>query len=232
MSKLQFDEKTHTYKVDGVKYASVTTVVKKWFQPFNAPVQAARYAAKHGKTAKHWMKEWQKTAVFGTRIHSFAEKFLKERVFPKTSDQRERRFQEHIGRFVEKEIWGGFEVVFIEHKTFSEKHHLAGTVDLVLRDTESNGLLLADWKTNKQIRQCNTWAAGFKELSHLDDCNYVHYSLQLNLYRALLNIEFPNSGYDTATMALLHLTELKGVNIYKVFPMETEVASILKELEC
>lgn len=50
-----------------------------------------------------------------------------------------------------------------------------------------NSLIIVDYKSNKEIK--------FKPykgqkmtgvLSHLDDCNYIHYSLQLNGYQYIL----------------------------------------------
>ena len=43
-----------------------------------------------------------------------------------------------------------------------------------------------DWKRSKQFRFDNRWQHGNGVLSHLDDCNIVHYSMQLNMYKYIL----------------------------------------------
>ena len=65
-------------------------------------------------------------------------------------------------------------------------------------------------------------------MSHLEDCNYVHYRVQLNMYRKLLLQE----GYydEIESMSLLYINQ-DGVTIYPVKEMEEEIDTIFDEME-
>ena len=44
-----------------------------------------------------------------------------------------------------------------------------------------------DWKTNKKLRMSNEYNKKLKGiLSHLDECEYTIYSLQLSIYREII----------------------------------------------
>jgi hypothetical protein len=62
--------------------------------------------------------------------------------------------------------------------------------------------LIYDWKRSKEIKAENRFQTGLGPLAHLPDCNYWHYSLQLNVYRWILETLY---GLDVAEMYLLIL---------------------------
>jgi hypothetical protein len=76
---------------------------------------------------------------------------------------------------------------FNEHVFFLENERIAGTADLPIARTRSIKTILDidDFKTNvrRGIEFTNKYGNYMKfPLSHLEDCNYNHYSLQLSLY--------------------------------------------------
>lgn len=75
---------------------------------------------------------------------------------------------------------------------------LAGQCDLLCQDAEGRFHVL-DWKRSKEIRRTNRYQKMLPPLEHLDDCNYWHYALQLNLYRFVLSTEY---GLDIAGLCL------------------------------
>jgi hypothetical protein len=64
---------------------------------------------------------------------------------------------------------------------------LAGSIDFVAQ-TPSGGLVLFDWKRSKNLCQqyTNRYRRMRECLGHLDDCKGIHYRLQLNLYKWVL----------------------------------------------
>ena len=87
--------------------------------------------------------------------------------------------------------------------------------------------MVADWKTNKSIYQSGFGGTGYRALSHLDDCNYIHYCLQLNVYRRLLDMMEPGEGYNESDMMIYHITA-GGVRPYLVPRMDAEANIVLK----
>lgn len=115
--------------------------------------------------------------------------------------------------------------IYPEHFMFSESHGICGQSDLVYR--YGNVVDIDDYKTNKELK---TRGYGWKYgdpammtgiMSHLEDCNYNHYSLQLSIYMKLIllknpmlkpgrmriyHVEFENEGYDQYEFPILKRT--------------------------
>ena len=70
---------------------------------------------------------------------------------------------------------------------FAEEEKLAGCIDFVAK-CSTREVILFDWKRTKQLRNkySNPWASMRHPLSHLADSAGVHYRLQLNLYKFIL----------------------------------------------
>lgn len=65
---------------------------------------------------------------------------------------------------------------------------IAGTIDVVFKDTISGNFILVDWKRSKCVKHESFQNEVCKyPLYHLYDCNFTKYALQLNLYRWILN---------------------------------------------
>jgi hypothetical protein len=75
------------------------------------------------------------------------------------------------------------------------EHKVVGTADLIaVKDNhappeETGGVLtlsIFDWKNSKEIKYANKYETGYEPCEKLDNCNFVHYSLQQSLYKHLL----------------------------------------------
>ena len=64
---------------------------------------------------------------------------------------------------------------------------VAGQIDCICEGAE--GLEIWDWKRAKQIKT-DCFRQMLSPLHHLPDSNYWHYSLQLNVYRYILESEY------------------------------------------
>ena len=69
----------------------------------------------------------------------------------------------------------------------SEEERLAGSIDFVAQAADGTFLII-DWKRPKKLQSkfSNDFQRMKSPLSHLDDCAGNHYSLQLNVYKYLL----------------------------------------------
>ena len=70
---------------------------------------------------------------------------------------------------------------------YGDDEQLAGSIDFVAQ-AEKGGVVLFDWKRSKNLQQKYTsrWSSMKQPLQHLDDCSGIHYRLQLNLCKFLL----------------------------------------------
>jgi len=73
---------------------------------------------------------------------------------------------------------------------YNHYYEVAGQMDKLIISTVFNDRYAKadDWKTNKEIKTINPVGNKMKfPLNHLDDCNYIHYALQINTYLWLLS---------------------------------------------
>ena len=89
-----------------------------------------------------------------------------------------------------------------EQLVYDESIGLAGSIDLVLMDDAGNTFIF-DWKRSKEIKLDNKFEKGFPPFQHYDNCNYSHYTLQLNFYRHILETKY-NAKVIFMMLVILH----------------------------
>ena len=72
---------------------------------------------------------------------------------------------------------------------FDEENKITGSIDMVFKDGDV--LDIYDWKRSKSIDKVknNNFLQSYS-LNHLPDSNYWHYSLQLNIYKNILERKY------------------------------------------
>lgn len=64
---------------------------------------------------------------------------------------------------------------------------LCGMIDKLFYSVKTKSIVIFDWKTNKKIEYSSKYGKHMKgKLRFLEDCNYEHYNVQLNLYKFIL----------------------------------------------
>lgn len=126
MDKIKFDKKKHKYYKADKEYVSVTTLLAEEF-PFNAKEIASRLVKQPGKynglKVADVLKDWQQSAVYGTKIHSAAENYLLHEKFPNNEE-----FVPIIEKF-SKLNWRG--KILSETLVHDDNYLIAGTVDIL-----------------------------------------------------------------------------------------------------
>ncbi len=72
-----------------------------------------------------------------------------------------------------------------EWRIYSEELGIAGTLDCLMTN-DAGEFLLIDWKRSKEIKTSNRFEKALPPISGYDNCNFIQYSLQLNLYKYIL----------------------------------------------
>lgn len=229
--KIVFDEPSHTYTVGDKVYVSATTHIHSLFPKFQSKKVAERYAAKNGRTTEDVLAEWDairdESCLFGTNVHLCGENTFLNKPVPTPRNEKEELYFEYIQQAV-SDLYTMFDLVETEKIIFSPEHELAGTVDIIMKNKKTGDIAILDWKTNKEIKFYDKYnSTGLKYLSHLDNCNFIHYSLQLNMYKKMLmlNNYFPGASYQ---LAIIHISET-GPKLYKIDDMDTELNQIFHE---
>lgn len=206
-----------------VGFISCTTLVSQFFSEFNALKIATKLTNSHPKykhrTPADLMSEWDDARDEGTFAHKEIEEYItkgKKPVMPKSKAGVE-WLNKHIDLSGE---------VYPELIVFSEELGIAGTVDLLVYNTRTDKYDIYDWKTNKSIDE-EAWGGkcGTKPPTYdLPDCNFYHYSLQLSLYKYLLE---NYHDVEIGDLTLLHLKK-NGVTPYDCEYLEDTVLDILE----
>lgn len=252
--RIQFEEESHTYTVDGscVGWVSCTTFVHKFFNVFNADEVIAKMMASpkwetndkyYGMTAEQIKKQWSDKATAsssaGTRMHldiehvynampaigSFTlENGLSGLVVDQWTpvDKPEwNYFCNYQKDYAEKK---GFIPFRTEWLVFDIDHRLSGSIDMVYKKPDGT-LAIYDWKRSEEIKTMNRYQSGLGPLSHLPDTNYWQYSMQLNIYRYILE---KNYGYTVSELAIVVLHPINSnYRVLKLNLMDDEVESML-----
>lgn len=112
-----------------------------------------------------------------------------------------------------------------EWLVFDEEHKVAGSIDMVYMKPDGT-LAIYDWKRTEGLKTENKFQSGFGPVNHLPDTNYWHYSLQLNVYRYILQKYY---GYVVSELALVVLhPENSSWQVARLNFMDEEVAGMME----
>ena len=235
-SDITFDEGPHVYYVKGdPNNTSVTTLVHKYFPKLNADLIISRMMSSKkwpnspyfGMTAEEIKDQWNQSGLDattrGTYLHKSIEAFYNNE--PVTDNDTPEyamflKFQED-----HKDLLEAFRT---EWEIYDEEHKLAGSIDMVFRNKDDGTYSIYDWKRTKEIKLRNPYGGkGLCPLQEFHDCNYVHYSLQLNIYKHILETRY---GITIRDMYLVCMHPLYENYIkYEVMDMSGLVTDLLEE---
>lgn len=230
---IRFDESTHTYSCSYEKfrldYTSVTTLIHKYAQPFDELQIATECSNKTGKSVDEYLAEWKKTrddaCIFGTRTHEVAEDCLLG-IPPrnKPNDAKEKAMFK-VAWDAATMVKSKMKIWAVEKIIFDTTLKIAGTADLITLDSKGDFWII-DWKTNAHLDESSRFGEKMlAPLSHLDDCNINHYSMQLATYEYMLrrNKYIPHNA--NVNRMIIHLSADKYTPI-KLASRDIEVRDV------
>ncbi|MBR5456993.1 MAG: PD-(D/E)XK nuclease family protein [Bacteroidaceae bacterium] len=242
--KLSFNEEEHRYSLDGVEFRSVSNVVGMFFREFDAEGISLKKCNGNVVEAARLREVWEsKGAVAsqaGTFLHKQIEDYLNGKLVPdllcdvfyegcylKLRDRID--ISREWSYFKSFERNTTFQPFRTEWRIYDADARIAGTLDFVCCCPDGT-YEIYDWKRSNKIdpTETNRWANGLNGLEHLTDTSYIHYCLQQNLYRYMLE---KNYGIKVSRMNLVVLhPELPSYRVVPIAPMDREVGIILKKL--
>ena len=108
---------------------------------------------------------------------------------------------------------------------------IAGQIDLLVKN--GNEITIMDWKTNKKIdlksgfnTQTKTTAKMKYPLNNLDDCNFMHYTMQLSTYAWM--IQQLNPDFVIKDLILVHFDHNDNQTVYHLDYLKDEVERMLR----
>ncbi|MFL2592818.1 MAG: hypothetical protein ACJ0PK_06040 [Flavobacteriaceae bacterium] len=217
-TRVFFDSKNHEYFVDGKKINySVTGLIESFFPEFDSDYWSDKKAIERikieggkltdeniYKVKKDILMEWEENrkdaADKGTILHEKIENF-----YNNIEDNLDAPEFTYFKNFIQK--YPKLKPYKTEWRIFDSNLSLAGSIDMVY-EKDNGDLFLFDWKRSTKIINGaghlieSDYDYGFDELSHIADNSYNRYSLQLNLYKYIIE---SNYGKKISSMNLLIL---------------------------
>lgn len=246
-SDIFFEEIPHKYTDSyGTKYTSVTTFVGKFEQAkdWNLIAEKAiknnkdgRYT---GKTVEQVRAEWKQSADYacrlGTDIHAIMEfgwqnkEYYPDETlfenFPGMKEDYELRKQKA------KYILNGMKDIYTPIKNefivYDRDWKLCGTIDFLAYNKKKDCISILDWKTNKKWDFTNKYQKLKAPFNDKDDCNIVHYEIQLNTYKAILE---KHTSLRVGEMVLVHIPPENGSpELHKCADYQNKIIPYLNEI--
>ena len=240
-NNIKFIPETHTYLINDKVAQSVTTILKKYVKPFERDYWANKKANDLGVSVEEILAKWEYNAKFsqikGTLVHEFLEYSITNKEFEYPEDLIINEFgfdpiQTPFNNIVE--VAKQF-LIDIEDKMYpiaselivgDSNYLVGGTIDQLFYNKKSNKLEIWDWKTNKEIKTTSRYFH-LAPLEHIPDTELDHYSLQLSLYKFILET---NTGLSLGNSYIVWLNENSNkYQIYKAHDYTAEAKIILNE---
>ena len=206
---ISFDREPHRYYVKGqAGYVSVSTIVHEYFTPFDSITQATKMTQRSDfKTSprylqyqpiysqelsderlvelivSRWQEHGKEQAELGTKLHHYIEQHANGLVVEEGDISPE---QGLYHAYYKKQQARGMIPYRTEWMLWDEDLRVAGCIDMIYYNPVTQTYHMVDWKRSREIKKTGFGRFGQNECAHLPDCNYSHYSLQLNMYKYLL----------------------------------------------
>jgi ATP-dependent exoDNAse (exonuclease V) beta subunit len=236
---VRFVEKTHTYYINGSSkgYVSTTGFVHSFFPHFDADAVIKTMMASpnwskskyFGKTAEEIATEWSSSGAEssgkGTNMHLAIEQWLNGATNLIDATVLETKEWQYFQNFW-RDYYDELEPYRMEWEVWDEKHKLSGSIDAIFRKKDGT-YVIYDWKRSKEIKKkAYRGEAGYAPLDHLENVNYWHYTMQLNIYKWFLETHY-GLKISGLYLIILHPNNTNYVR-YELNILDDEVQSMLE----
>ena len=241
--KYTFIEDGHYYLCNGKRVGiSTTGLIGQYENHFDSETISQQVADKRGISQHEVLEEWRienlHSTIKGSMVHEFAQSLWegKEYVFDYSKVPKEidiDRLKSDINKLIPQAInfyndyKDMYELIGCEVYLGDEDFDECGATDQILYNKYTGGIAIIDYKTNKEIkRESYKHKKMLIPLNKFDDCNHVHYSLQLSGYK--FKFEKNTKLKVDETFIVYFNINADNYEIIEPLNMEKEVKEILE----
>jgi len=212
--RIKFKEEGHIYWIDDdlEDIISATTFIKTFVNEFDTLNQIEKilnkpeynndplykyYKMEPQVIRKMWSDKGKSASKSGTDLHHDIELFYNDISYNNDSME--------FGYFLNfyNDHKDTLEIYRTEFLVFSDVLKLTGSIDALFKNKDGT-FTIGDWKrTEKDLHDCYENKRMKFPFTHMVDCKFNHYSLQLNLYRIILE-KFYNFKVTDLFLVVLH----------------------------
>lgn len=235
---IQFDEPTHIYTVRGDKsFTSVTTWIHQHFGKFDSEKIVdgimnrgltltdptyKYYGMKRQEILDTWSKNGENASGAGTKMHYDIECFYNN-IHNENNDIDFKYFLDfakdnaHLKPFR------------TEWCVFNEDLKIAGSIDMLYENPDGT-ILIYDWKRVKNLEyepKFNKYGLP-KCLQKMPDTNFWHYTLQLNIYRSIIETKYKKRVSGMCLVCLHPENYGKTYDVVDIPFLDKEITDIIE----
>jgi hypothetical protein len=219
-NKIKYFDEPHKYFINDRMLTSATQFIGQFKPKFETERIAEEYARKRKLNVDDVIADWDlkrdTSTVKGSAVHNYAENWWNNKVFPYDGTVATRQFGHDIIKESYDKCVNMFHQFYLDASqnlipvkmelvVGDEDYGIGGMVDCLFYNKKSGNLEIWDYKTNKAITEKNDYGNKFKKpVSHLDVCEVNTYSLQLSLYKHIIE---KNTNLKLGDCYLIWLTE-------------------------
>jgi hypothetical protein len=218
---LSFDKVTHSYKNihTGDAYVSATTLINKFKKKFDADFYAKKSAEKEGVTPEEIKARWKKmndeSKVKGSSIHEAIDAF-------NTTGKINEQYKELLLALEALNLYD-LKKTKCEELVYNHDYRLAGTADII--EDMGSSFNVYDFKTNKKFNLNSLYNSYLLDpISHLSECEYNIYALQLSLYAFMYK---SMTGKRVGKLAIVYLNSNNKPEVYNTPYLYTDIQKML-----
>ena len=232
--KIKFVDKNHTYWKEGTQLPSFSSLLSKLYEPFDSNTIVPKYAKKNNFTETQVKSAWNtqntKETLEGSRVHDFAEMYVTQKYLKNMSPDKcvLPQSSQDLGVIAWwNNVGSKYKICSLEQVMGNDI--FCGTADILLwLDEEFKQVIIADYKSNKDIFKDSFGKRLYYPFEFLEDTPYNKYQIQLSAYQVLLE----DAGYTVMDRILIWLNKT-GSTLYQEFHTEDyskEFRTFLKTL--
>jgi len=230
-----FRERFHTYFYREKECVSTTSLVGQYQKPFETEIIATKYAKKNNIPVADVLKDWEhkrdSAATKGTHVHAYAEYLFQNKVYedPQITEI-DSKLLSFVNNFYE-DVRNKLILIKAEMIVGDYGLGVCGMIDKLFYNDKCNEIQIWDYKTNKDIKDHSPYGNKLiNGLEHLDDCEMSKFSLQLGIYKYIIE---RNTKISVGNCYICWLNADKNENYVTipVWNLGAEVDFIMKEWE-
>ncbi len=230
-----FNEEAHLYHYDNQICTSVTSIIGRYKEPFDTLKIATSYAVKRGLSVLDVIADWDEkknsACDKGTHVHKYAELKFACKDYKVDSEESSAILHKCFG-IVDafyNDSKGKLIPIRSELVVGDKNRRLCGMIDQLFYNVKAKEFQIWDYKTNKAITTKNDYKKRMlNELWHLDECEFNTYSLQLGLYKKIIE---ENTNIKIGSSYICWINEVNdSYKPMKVANMDVEINKIWSSL--
>jgi hypothetical protein len=196
---IYYDE-PHKYYHDNHELISVTTLLHKYEEPFDEIKWSEIKANEFGLSPYEILRAWRfindKGTMKGSIIHNYTENLFLNKKFPYPKQDIYNHFgfdpiydeyiitKKHVNNFY-KDVKNKLIPIRTETIIYDNDALVGGMFDILFYNVKAQEFQIWDWKTNKAFEMKSSRKL-LNKLYMLDNCDYEIYSLQLAMYKFII----------------------------------------------